>query len=148
MTLYRSDWRTVKGPRWSPLIALCALAALLLGIFAIHAEASAHDVHAAPSSSAERGPLAGAIGVAALAGATSDARAVPATAQDGALQCALFGMLCALLLAVISTVILLVRQRSFYLRLLDAGGLQLGLLRSMSRFIEQPSLTLLSISRV
>ena len=66
---------------------------------------------------------------------------------NGMLDCALLAMTCLLLLILVALVFL-TRLPAVYRRLLDAGGVTLGLWRTAAFSIHRPSLTLLSISRV
>jgi hypothetical protein len=145
MTLDRTARRKVAPITPSTFVAVLALVVMLIGIFAIHSEATGHDMRTSVvMSSAAAGPLDATIDTAVLA-------IVPVLmssgAHDGSLNCALLALACVLLLTLVA-LIGLTHRPAVYRRLLDAGGVVLGLLRTIALSIYRPSLTRLSISRV
>jgi hypothetical protein len=131
----------------SPFISLLALAALLFSVFAMHSESTGHAMQtpAPASSTASDQPLV-TVGMAAVMSAPVVA-AMSAGGFHGILDCALLAMTCLLLLILVAMVFL-TRLPAIYRRLLDAGGVTLGLWRTIALPIHRPSLTRLSISRV
>lgn len=148
MTLDRTERRKVAPFSLSSVVALLALAVMLVGVFAIHSEVAGHEGHTpGPVSSAEAGPLDATLGMAAVAMVAPAAVLMSSDAHDGSLDCALLAVACVLLLVLVALVFL-TRRPAVFRRLLDAGGIALGLLRATASPIRRPSLTLLSISRV
>lgn len=98
-----------------------------------------------PATSAVSGHTAD-VGVAAVLAAPVVA-AMLSGSVDGMLDCALLAMTCLLLLILVA-MIFLTRLPATYRRLLDAGGITLGVWRTSAVPIHRPSLTRLSISRV
>lgn len=139
MTHDRTAGTTAAPSVPSPLIALLALAALLVGLFVIHSEATGHDMHQSMSSSAaQQMPADESMSETALASGT----------HDGLLNCALLAMTCVLLLT-LAVAIIFSQRPANYRRLLDAGGAALGVTwRRVELPIHHPSLIQLSISRV
>ncbi|RJT85119.1 hypothetical protein D6T64_19445 [Cryobacterium melibiosiphilum] len=142
-----------------PLVALLALAALLLGVFALHCQMTGHEMHAATATSTsmahhtDEADAVTAVSMAAVS-MTAVSMAAPAVmvlasgSTDGMLDCALLALTCVLLLT-LAAVVLLSRRPASYRRLLDAGGAALGVTRrTVDAPSHQPSLTQLSISRV
>jgi hypothetical protein len=144
--------RTMVAPSvLSPVIALLALAVLLLGVFAMHSEATGHDMHGSMSASVSQQAnetVGTAVGMTSLALVGTAVATLTSITTDGLLDCALLAMACVLLLTVVAAVVL-PRRPATYRRLLDAGGAALGVTRrTVTRPVHRPSLTLLSISRV
>jgi hypothetical protein len=135
----------------SPFISILALAALLFAVFAMHSEATGHAMQtpvpasSTASSTASDQPV-DVMGMAAVLTAPV-VTAMSTGGFNGMLDCALLAMACLLLLTLVSMVFL-TRLPAMYRRLLDAGGVTLGLWHTTALPIHRPSLTLLSISRV
>ncbi|TFB54176.1 hypothetical protein E3O23_04030 [Cryobacterium tagatosivorans] len=141
----------------SLIVSVLAMAALLLGLFAVHSAGAGvgaeHEMAvAAPGASAPAQDLTGANEMVASAGAD----VVVASGFDGGwlsfgddfmAGCGILAMTCSVLLIVVA-LIRLARQPSVYNRLLDAGGFVVSSFRTIPLHVHRPSLTLLSISRI
>ena len=128
------------------IVALLTLAVLLVGVFAIHSEATGHNMHGSMSASVSHHDEAA--GLTDLAMAGTAVATLTAGADDGFLDCALLAMTCVLLLTLVISVFL-TRRPATYRRLLEAGGAALGVTRRpAARPAARPSLIQLSISRV
>ncbi|MDJ0348412.1 hypothetical protein [Cryobacterium sp. PH29-G1] len=131
----------------SPFISLLALAALLFAVFAMHSEVTGHAMPTPVPASATASDQS--VDIVGMAAVMTDpvVTAMSAGGFNGMLDCALLAMTCLLLLILVAMVFL-TRLPAIYRRLLDAGGVTLGLWRTSALPIHRPSLTLLSISRV
>ena len=158
----------------SPFIALIALAVLLVGVFAIHAEITGHEqhmmvptisavaghAHESPSTSvaaatvtgsatgmAATGSMSSAVGSAAIAVAAPAVASVSNGMLSGMLDCALMAITCVLLLTLVAGM-LLFRLPTLAPQLRHTVGRGLAIVRTVPAPALTPSLTLLSISRV
>ena len=136
----------------SVIVSVLAMAAMLLGSFAVHSAGARHEMDVAvPAASAHAEHIVGASGVASV-GAVG---AVVSSADSGWLSfgddfmagCGILAMTCSVLLIVVA-LIRLARQPSVCSRLLDAGGFVVNSFRTIPIRVHRPSLTLLSISRI
>lgn len=148
----RPERRVVR----SVIVSVLAMAALLLGLFAVHSAGAGvnHEMSvAAPAASAHAEHGTGAIGV--MASADAVVAVVASSVDDGWLSfgddfmagCGILAMTCSVLLIVVA-LIRLARQPSVYRQLLDAGGFVVSSFRTIPLHVHRPSLTLLSISRI
>lgn len=137
----------------SVIVSVLALAALLLGLFAVHSVGAEHEmavdetvasVHAVHSAGAN-GVMASVNSVIAVA-SSSDGGWLGHGA-DFMAGCGILAMTCSVVLIVVA-LIRLARQPSVYSRLLDAGGFVVSSFRTIPLLVHRPSLTLLSISRI
>ena len=158
----------------SPFIALIALAVLLVGVFAIHAEITGHEQHmmvptisavadhahespstsvaAATGTSSATGMAAtastiSALGTAAIAVAAPAVASLPHGMLSGTLDCALMAITCVLLLTLVAGM-LLFRLPTLAPQLRHTVARGLAIVRTVAAPALTPSLTLLSISRV
>lgn len=139
----------------SVIVSVLAMAALLLGLFAVHSAGagSGHEMDAVADTSPHAEHSAGAHGMVASAGAVVAVAAAGADAgwhsfgDDFMAGCGMLAMTCSVLLIVVA-LIRLARQPSVYSRLLDAGGFVVSSFRTIPLHVHRPSLTLLSISRI
>ncbi|WP_156109694.1 hypothetical protein [Cryobacterium sp. MLB-32] len=120
---------------------------MLFAVFAMHSEATGHDMHMAGSSATAgaSAPVEAAVAAATLT--TPVVASLSAGMHTGMLDCALLAMACVLLLVLIALVFL-TRLPATYRRLLDAGGALLRIVDQVAMPLPRPSLTVLSISRV
>lgn len=140
----------------SVIVSVLAMAAMLLGLFAVHsagagtghemnvsvAETSPHAEHSAGTN----GMAASAVAVVAAAAADADGGWL-SFGDDFMAGCGILVMTCSVLLIVVA-LIRLARQPSVYRQLLDAGGFVVSSFRTIPLHVHRPSLTLLSISRI
>ena len=136
----------------SMIVSVLAMAALLLGLFAVHSAAAGHEMDVTVPAVFAHAEHTGATGMVASAGAVV---AVASSMDGGWLSfddgfmagCGVLAMTCSVLLIVVA-LIRLARQSSAYRRLLDAGGFAVSSFRTIPLHVHRPSLTLLSISRI
>ena len=140
----------------SVIVSVLAMAAMLLGLFAVHsagagtghemnvsvAETSPHAEHSAGAN----GMAASAVAVVAAAAADADGGCL-SLGDDFMAGCGMLAMTCSVLLILVA-LIRLARQPSVYRQLLDAGGFVVSSFRTNPLRVHRPSLTLLSISRI
>ena len=134
----------------SPIIALLALAVLLVGVFAIHSEATGHAMHGSMSASATHHAGA-AMDITVIDMAGPAVVTLISATDDGLLNCALLAMTCVLLLALVAAVVFS-RRPAARRRLLAARGAAAAAAgvkwRASALPAHCPGLTLLCISRV
>lgn len=140
----------------SVIVSVMAMAALLLGLFAVHSAGagSGHEMNVpvadtsphAEHSAGANGMVASAVAEVAVATASADSSWL-SFGDDVMAGCCMLVMTCAVLLIVVA-LIRLARQPSVYSRLLDAGGFVVSSFRTIPLHVHRPSLTLLSISRI
>ena len=150
MTLDRVVRRQFPPVSVSPFVSLLALAALLVAVFAIHSEATGHDMHTPASSivaasSTVTEHQASVTGIAAIMAAPV-VTAISSGSRDGLLDCALLAMTCVLLLTLV-VMVFLTRLPTRYRRPLDTN-MTPSSRRPRAQPDQRPSLTLLSICRV
>jgi len=143
--------RPVRHVTRSVIVSVLAMAAMLLGLFAVHS-AGAGTGHEMNVPVAETSPhaehSAGTNGMAASAVAVVDADGGWLSFGDDFMAgCGILVMTCSVLLIVVA-LIRLARQPSVYRQLLDAGGFVVSSFRTIPLRVHRPSLTLLSISRI
>lgn len=135
----------------SVIVSVLAMAAMLLGLFAVHSAGARHEMNVAvPAASAHAEHIVGAsgvAGVAAVVGVSSAESGWLSLGDDFMAGCGILAMTCSVLLIVVA-LIRLARQPSVYRRLLDAGPFVVRLSRTVPLHVHRPSLTLLSISRI
>jgi len=152
---------SVVGRRRKPLYsnvftAVLVLAAMLVGLLAMHSMVGGHDTASAAAESAhiDATPSVTNIGVVTTVGIVA-AAVIPLVAHaevgllgcaDCMLQCAVWAMTCAILL-VLAALILLARSPSTYRQLLEAGRRVVSVFRGPALHLFRPSLVVLSISR-
>ncbi|WEO76049.1 hypothetical protein BJQ94_11765 [Cryobacterium sp. SO2] len=139
--------------------ALLVLAAMLLGILAMHSMIGGHG--AAPAAAASTAhsdaiPSGTDVGThVAVAAVAATAAMIPLVVHaeggllgcaDCMLDCAVWAMTCALLL-VLAALIILARSPATYRRLIEAGGRVVSLFQRPALHLFRPSLVVLSISR-
>jgi len=139
----------------SVIVSVLAMAAMLLGLFAMHSATSGarHDMSvtastpAAPAEHPAGANRAVAGAVAAVAVASGMDSGWLSFGKSFMAGCGILALTCAVLLIVVA-LFRLARQSSVYARLLDAGGLHVRSVRMIPLHMHRPSLTLLSISRI
>ncbi|TFB71577.1 hypothetical protein E3O06_12100 [Cryobacterium glaciale] len=136
----------------STIVAVVAMAAMLLGLLAIHSVGVEQEVGVAVSTALTHADSAGshdvtaAVGVAAITTAVHVVNGSFIGGKIGTLGCALMAMVCVVLL-ILATRVLLNRLPAAYDRSLDAGGRLADAVYTAPLHIHRPSLTVLSISR-
>ncbi|KQS08502.1 hypothetical protein ASG06_17280 [Rathayibacter sp. Leaf185] len=145
---------SLSTPLTRAVVVVLTLAALLLGVFAMHsmmgshADASASTGHTHPQTDGHADPMAGSTGGMVLAAGADHGAVVPMIPCDEscAMGCALMAVTCVIVFF-LASLILLARVPAMFARVLDAGP-RLMLLVPHARFhVYLPSLTVLSISR-
>lgn len=142
----------------SVIVSVLAMAAMLLGLLAIHSATSGarHDMSvtastaAAPSehpAGANRVKADTVAAVAAVAVASGMDSAWLSFGSSFMAGCGILALTCAALL-IVAALFRLARRASVYARLIDAGGLHVRSVRMTPLKVYRPSLTLLSISRI
>lgn len=142
----------------SMIVSVLAMAALLLGLFAVHSAGAGagagHEMNVAvPAAAAHAEHVTGANGM--VASAVAAVAVVASSVDDGWLSfgddfmagCGILAMTCSVLLIVVA-LIRLARQPSAHRRLLDGGGFVVSSFRGVPLHVHRPSLILLSISRI
>lgn len=142
----------------SMIVSVLAMAALLLGLFAVHSAGAGagagHEMNVAvPAAAAHAEHVTGANGM--VASAVAAVAVVASSVEDGWLSfgddfmagCGILAMTCSVLLIVVA-LIRLARQPSAHRRLLDGGGFVVSSFRGVPLHVHRPSLILLSISRI
>ena len=152
---------TVAGRRQRPVVAyaftaVLVLAAMLLGILAMHSMIGEHGVASgAAESTAHSDTITGGAGAGTDVAVAATASMIPLVAQaevglfgcaDCMLGCAVWAMTCALVL-VLAALIILARSPATYRRLLEAGGRVVSRFQGPALHLFRPSLVVLSISR-
>ena len=133
-------------------IAVLAMAAMLLGLLAMHSMAAMHEMGVThPAASAHPAQAGGAdpmttVGVTAVTVVAHMNDGLVTCLEDCTVDCDLMAMTCVVLL-ILASLVMLIRLPSVYQRLLDAGGYVVGSFRTTPLRIHRPSLTVLSISR-
>ncbi|MBB5641088.1 hypothetical protein [Cryobacterium roopkundense] len=123
------------------------MTALLFAVFAMHSEATGHDMHTAGSSTPAGASAPVEVAAVGVAWTAPVVASLSAGTHNGMLDCALLAMACVLLLVLIALVFL-TRLPATYRRLRDAGGALLRVVDLVVVPLPRPSLTVLSISRV
>jgi len=145
----------------SMIVSVLAMAALLLGLFAVHSAGAGagagHEMNVAVPAAAAHAEHAehvtGANGM--VASAVAAVAVVASSVDDGWLTfgddfmagCGILAMTCSVLLIVVA-LIRLARQPSAHRRLLDGGGFVVSSFRGVPLHVHRPCLILLSISRI
>jgi len=146
----------------SMIVSVLAMAALLLGLFAVHSAGAGagagHEMNvemnvAVPAAAAHAEHVTGANGM--VASAVAAVAVVASSVDDGWLTfgddfmagCGILAMTCSVLLIVVA-LIRLARQPSAHRRLLDGGGFVVSSFRGVPLHVHRPCLILLSISRI
>jgi len=136
--------RTLARPRLNgvkrTLIAVLGMAAILVGLLAMHTAAGADHVNttAVPV-------VAGHVDHHDTATAASSAQCDEAC-MHGLMDCALMVMTCAMLL-IFAALVLLADRPAVFRRLLDAGGRAVAVVQNIPLHLHRPDLAVLSISR-
>ncbi|TFB76135.1 hypothetical protein E3O06_01730 [Cryobacterium glaciale] len=136
----------------STIVAVVAMAAMLLGLLAIHSAGDEQEVGVAASTALIHADSPSSRDASAAGGVAADTAAVHAVngsfirGEIGTLGCALMAMVCVVLL-ILATRVLPDRLPAEYDRLLDAGGRLADAVYNAPLHIHRPSLTVLSISR-
>lgn len=136
-------------------IATLAMAAILVGLVAMHSAGMVHaDAHSEPAATSELSALPA--GAAVTSGAAGHAHAETSAGssttpllncdESCAAECALMALTC-MVLFVLSTLILLVRFPAVYRQLIDRGRELIQVPARAATHIYPTSLTVLSISR-
>lgn len=135
--------------------AVLVLAAMLVGLLAMHSMAGGHHTESGAAETAHVDVVPSAANVGAVTAVSVVTAAVVPLVQaevgllscaDCMLECAVWAMTCAIVL-ILAALILLARSPSTYKRLLDAGGRVLSVFRGPPLHLFRPSLVVLSISR-
>jgi hypothetical protein len=133
-------------------IAVLAMAAMLLGLLAMHSTRAMHEMGVThPAASAHAAQTLGAdpmttVAVAAVTVVAQLDNGLVTCLEDCTVDCDPMAMTCVVLL-ILASLVMLIRLPSVYQRLLDAGGYIVGSFRTTPLRIHRPSLTVLSISR-
>lgn len=133
----------------STMVAVLTMAAMVLGLLALHSAASGDETSGSVSvvsTSSGRFVAEGGTEIASPSFFYVDSGSN--TVGDGLLAgCMIMGIAC-LALLVLSSVVILASRSAVYRRLLDAGGFVAHSFREIPLHLHRPSLTFLSISRV
>ena len=144
----------LSAPLMRAVVVVLTLAALLLGVFAMHSmmgshsDASVSAGHTHAQTDAHADPVAASTGGMALVAGADQGAVVPMVPCDDscAMGCALMAATCVIVFF-LASLILLARVPALFARVLDAGP-RLLLLGPRAKFhVYLPSLTVLSISR-
>lgn len=133
-------------------ISVLAMAAMLLGLLAMHSMGAMHEMGVThPAASAHPAQAGGAdpmttVGVTAVTVVAHMNDGLVTCLENCTVGCELMAMTCVVLL-ILASLVMLIRLPSVYQRLLDAGGYIVGSFRTAPLRIHRPSLTVLSISR-
>ncbi|WP_104349540.1 hypothetical protein [Rathayibacter sp. AY1A7] len=145
---------SLSTPLTRAVVVVLTLAALLLGVFAMHSMMGSHSDaslsagHTHAQTDAHADPVAASTGGMALAAGADQGAVVPMVPCDDscAMGCALMAATCVIVFF-LASLILLARVPALFARVLDAGP-RLARLVPRARFhVYLPSLTVLSISR-
>lgn len=152
---------SVAGRRHRPVLAyaftaVLVMAAMLLGILAMHSMIGNHGVASgATESTAHSDTIPSGVDAGTDVAVAATAAMIPLVvhAEVGLLSCAncmldcaVWAMTCAILL-VLASLIILARSPATYRRLLEAGGRVVSVFQGPALHLFRPSLIVLSISR-
>jgi len=150
MALNRSARTIVPAVPLSFLVTLLALAALVIGIFAIHSAATGHDL-AAPlmtsASSVTAGDTSTGVGTIAAAVAAPESVLVSSSAHAGAGDGTWLALACVLLLG-LAALVFWAALSTATRRLFTGTVVSRITVQALAWPIPRPSLTLLSVRRV
>ncbi|WP_146081531.1 hypothetical protein [Rathayibacter sp. AY2B5] len=144
----------LSAPLMRAVVVVLTLAALLLGVFAMHSmmgshsDASVSAGHTHAQTDAHADPVAASTGGMALVAGADQGAVVPIVPCDDscAMGCALMAATCVIVFF-LASLILLARVPALFARVLDAGPRLLLLVPRAKFHVYLPSLTVLSISR-
>lgn len=144
----------LSAPLMRAVVVVLTLAALLLGVFAMHSmmgshsDASVSAGHTHAQTDAHADPVAASTGGMALVAGADQGAVVPMVPCDDscAMGCALMAATCVIVFF-LASLILLARVPAMFARVLDAGPRLLRLVPRAKLHVYLPSLTVLSISR-
>ncbi|MDY0915044.1 MULTISPECIES: hypothetical protein [Rathayibacter] len=144
----------LSAPLMRAVVVVLTLAALLLGVFAMHSmmgshsDASVSAGHTHAQTDAHADPVAASTGGMALVAGADQGAVVPMVPCDDscAMGCALMAATCVIVFF-LASLILLARVPALFARVLDAGPRLLLLVPRAKFHVYLPSLTVLSISR-
>jgi len=132
----------------SSLVAVLTMAAMVLGLLALHSATSGDEESSSVSVTSSNGSAVAEDGTEIAAPPLSFFDSGSPTAGGGLLVgCLIMGIAC-LALLILSSVVLLASRSAVYRRLLDAGGFVAKSFCEIPLHLHRPSLTFLSISRV
>ena len=144
----------LSAPLMRAVVVVLTLAALLLGVFAMHSMMGSHSDaslsagHTHAQTDAHADPVAASTGGMALAAGADQGAVVPMVPCDDscAMGCALMAATCVIVFF-LASLVLLARVPALFARVLDAGPRLLLLVPRAKFHVYLPSLTVLSISR-
>ncbi|MCM6761185.1 hypothetical protein NB037_02020 [Rathayibacter sp. ZW T2_19] len=144
----------LSAPLTRAVVVVLTLAALLLGVFAMHSMMGSHSDaslsagHTHAQTDAHADPVASMAGGMAFAAGADQGAVVPMVPCDDscAMGCALMAATCVIVFF-LASLILLARVPAMFARVLDAGPRLVRLVPRARFHVYLPSLTVLSISR-